>query len=128
MPAQPSAVVIEDDQDIRGLVTAIVTRQGMQVHARATGEAGLTAVREHNPQLVILDFGLPDVDGLKVLATVREFSDAHVLMLSAREDLASTMLAAGASDFLAKPFRPGDLRERLQAFLPIRTDGGIAGN
>lgn len=119
MPDPQSVVVIEDDQDIRGLVTAIVSRHGMQVHARATGEAGLTAVREHNPQLVILDFGLPDISGLEVLAGISEFSDVPILMLTAREDLQDTVLAAGATDFLAKPFSPADLRERLQALLTV---------
>jgi two-component system OmpR family response regulator len=119
MSTQLSAVVIEDDQDIRGLVTAIVTSRGVEVHSRATGEAGLAAVREHNPQLVILDFGLPDTDGLEVLARIREISDTPVLMLTAREDLADTVLAAGAAAFLAKPFLPGDLREKVQALLAV---------
>jgi DNA-binding response OmpR family regulator len=119
MTAQPIAVVIEDDEDIRGLVTAIVSQYGVEVHSRATGEAGMAAVRELNPQLVVLDFGLPDIDGLEVLARLREFSTTRVLMLSARDDLADTMLAAGADGFLAKPFRPGDLRERLQAVLAV---------
>lgn len=116
MPGQPSVVVIEDDQDIRALVAGIVGRHGFEVHSAETGDAGVAAVREHNPQLVILDFGLPDIDGIGVLASIREFSDTHILMLSARDDLASSMLAAGADDFLAKPFRPRDLRELLQNF------------
>lgn len=117
MSVQLNAVIIEDDLDIRGLVTAIVSRRGIKVHQAPTGEEGLAAVREYSPAMVILDYGLPDINGLEVLARIKQFSDTRILMLTAREDLAETILAAGADAFLAKPFNPRDLHTRIESLL-----------
>src|SRR5918993_5395968 len=78
------AVVIEDDPDIRGLLVRVLTKQGFEVTYAAAGLVGVEEVRRSQPDLVTLDLNLPDLDGLEVCKLLREFSDAYIIMLTAR--------------------------------------------
>jgi two-component system OmpR family response regulator len=113
------AVVVEDDEDIRELMVALLGQSGFEVHAAATGTAGVEAVRVNEPVIVTVDLGLPDIDGYEVTRRVRQFSDAYVVMLTARTEEIDTLLGldAGADDYITKPFRPRVLRARIEAML-----------
>ena len=112
-----TAVVIEDDMDIRGLVQAILISAGLKVQVAATGAAGVEAVLEHDPDVIVVDFGLPDFTGIEAIQRIRNFSRVPVLMLTAREDLADRPYAAGANDVMTKPFNPPELRRRVADLL-----------
>jgi len=113
------AVVVEDDDDIRELMAALLGQSGFIVHQAETGAAGVDAVRAHAPVVVTVDLGLPDFDGYEVTRRVRQFSDAYVVMLTARTEEIDTLLGleAGADDYITKPFRPRELRARIEAML-----------
>lgn len=121
------AVVVEDDLDVRNLVSTVLTQSGFVVHAEADGRSGVEAVKEHNPALVTLDVGLPDIDGFEVLRRIRDLSDCYVIMLTAHNEEIDTLTAlqSGADDFVTKPFRPRELRARVAAMLR-RPRGGLA--
>lgn len=113
------AVVIEDDEDVRNLVDAILKEAGFVVHSAATGREGVEVVRNQHAVVVTLDVGLPDMDGHEVLRRIRQFSDAYVVMLTARRDEPDTLTAflTGADDYLKKPFLPRELRARVTAMM-----------
>ncbi len=119
MGDQGTAVVIEDDEDVRNLLSAVLQQSGFDVHSGSTGREGVLTVRRNRPTVVTLDVGLPDIDGFEVLRRIREFSDCYVIMLTARADELDTLMAlqSGADDFLTKPFRPRELRARVAAML-----------
>lgn len=114
---QRTAVVIEDDRDIRGLIDAILTGAGFRVEVAETGASGVEAVRTHNPGIILVDFGLPDITGIEVIERIRGFSRMPILMLTGREDLAGRPYAAGADDVMTKPFNPLELRTRVSQLL-----------
>ncbi|WP_442544835.1 response regulator transcription factor [Arthrobacter sp. KN11-1C] len=123
------AVVIEDDEDVRNLVDAILKEAGFVVHSAATGREGVEVVRDHHASVVTLDVGLPDMDGHEVLRRIRQFSDAYVVMLTARRDEPDTLTAflTGADDYVKKPFLPRELRARVTAMMRRpRADGRLA--
>ena len=113
------AVVVEDDQDIRELVSVILNQSGFEVHTASNGADGVAAIRANNPAIVTLDLGLPDIDGFEVARRVRLFSDAYIIMLTGRADEMDTLLGleTGADDYLTKPFRPRELRARISAMM-----------
>lgn len=113
------AVVIEDDLDVRNLVEGVLRQAGFEVHSALAGRPGVTMVREKNPDVVTLDVGLPDIDGLEVLRRIRLFSNAYVLMLSGKTEEPDLLaaLGGGADDYIAKPFRPRELRARVAAVM-----------
>jgi DNA-binding response OmpR family regulator len=122
------AVVIEDDADVRNLLEGVLSQAGFEVHTAADGRAGVEVVRSTQANVVTLDIGLPDIDGLEVLRRIRHFSNAYVVMLTGRTeepDLLSA-LNAGADDYIAKPFRPRELRARVAAMMrrPRHEAGG----
>ncbi len=114
-----SAVVIEDDEDIRLLITTVLEQRGLQVRSAASGRAGLALVEEHQPDLVTLDLGLPDIEGFEVCRRLRAISDAYVVMVSASADEVDQLLSLeiGADDYITKPFSPRDLKARVGAML-----------
>ncbi|MDQ0279316.1 DNA-binding response OmpR family regulator [Arthrobacter silviterrae] len=132
MDSPRGAVVIEDDQDIRELINVVLNQSGFDVHAVDSGVDGVEAVRRHNPAVVTLDLGLPDIDGFEVARRIRLFSDCYIIMLTARGDELDTLLGleTGADDYLTKPFRPRELRARVGAMLrrPRVGAGGSAGS
>lgn len=114
MPDTCTAVVIEDDADVGRLVQTVLSATGMQVRLTATGTDGVAAVRGLSPDLVVLDYGLPDITGLEVIRLIRSFSAVQILMLTGHDDLEETLLSAGASAVMTKPFRVRALREQVE--------------
>jgi DNA-binding response OmpR family regulator len=114
---ETTVLVIEDDSDIRQLLRTLLGREGFEVAEGGTGREGLRAFHEARPDLVILDVGLPDLDGWQVLERIRDMSDAPVLVLTARSAERDKVrgLNAGADDYLTKPFSRVELLARLQA-------------
>jgi DNA-binding response OmpR family regulator len=119
LEASRVAVIVEDDRDIRDLIEAVLVQSGFEVHAATTGEEGVEAVERHDPSIVTLDLGLPDMDGFEVARRIRLFSDSYIIMLTARAEELDTLLGleSGADDYITKPFRPRELRARVAAML-----------
>ncbi|HEX7275825.1 MAG TPA: response regulator transcription factor [Acidimicrobiales bacterium] len=123
-------VVVEDDQHIADLVELYLRQEGFRVVQAADGRRGLDAVRDQRPRMVILDVGLPAVDGLpidglEVCRRLRADSDVPILMLTARDGEIDRVLGLemGADDYVAKPFSPRELVARVRAILR-RAEGG----
>lgn len=120
MPPSPQgrrAVVIEDHDDIRNLLAQTIGMGGFAVTTAATGVEGLEAVRRDGADLITLDLNPPDLDGLEVCRRVREFSDAYLLMVTARPGEIDRLegLELGADDYISKPFSPRELQARIEA-------------
>lgn len=114
-----AVVIVEDEQRIRELVARVLADQGYDVASTATAMDGLQAVVKTNPDLVILDMGLPDLDGAELLKMIRAVSDVPVIVATARSedrDVIKT-LDAGADDYLVKPFSVEQLEARVRAVL-----------
>jgi DNA-binding response OmpR family regulator len=114
-----SALVVEDDQDLAALVARYLEAAGFRVNTAATGPSGLLAVRRDAPDLVVLDLGLPGMDGIEVCRQIRKFSDCYIIILTARaqEEDTLTGLASGADDYMTKPFSPREVAARAVALL-----------
>jgi DNA-binding response OmpR family regulator len=112
-------LVVEDTEEIRELVTTVLSRAGLDVRAVGTGAACLAEVRRDPPDLIVLDLGLPDADGTEVCRQVRAETGCYVLMLTARAEEVDLLigLAVGADGYMAKPFSPRELVARVQAML-----------
>lgn len=121
-------LVVEDEAALRRFLVPTLASQGYQVTSAATGSEALALARSHNPDLVLLDLGLPDQDGMKVLESLRTWYRKPVLILSARVQERDKVRAldAGADDYLAKPFGAAELLARLRVALrrTLRTDEG----
>ncbi len=117
------ALVIDDDPAIRKLLTVSLAVRQFEVFAAGDAFEGLQELRAVHPDIVILDLGLPDLDGADLLASVRATSSVPVVILSARdaeEDIVG-LLQAGADDYLTKPFNTNELVARMEAVLRRRT-------
>ena len=123
----PLVLVIEDEPQIRRFLRASLTAHGYRLEESATGKEGLLQAALKPPDLVILDLGLPDMDGLQVTREIRAWSRVPILVLSARgqEEDKVQALDAGADDYLTKPFGVAELAARLRVALrhQARTDG-----
>jgi two-component system KDP operon response regulator KdpE len=117
--ARRNAVVVEDDPQIRRLLRTILPPEGFEVFEAETGERGLLEAATRKPDVVILDLGLPDMDGVEVVRRLREWSTVPLVILSARtrEQDKVAALDAGADDYLVKPFGAGELLARLRVAL-----------
>jgi two-component system, OmpR family, KDP operon response regulator KdpE len=115
----PLVLVVEDDRRMREYLRATLSDQRFRVVDAENGSQGLIQASGHNPDLVILDFGLPDFDGIRVATKLREWSAAPILMLSARDEEYDKVAAldAGANDYLTKPFGTGELLARIRVWL-----------
>lgn len=115
----PRALVVDDAAENRMLVSALLIQQGFQVDQAADGEAAVEAAEKTSPDLIVLDIGLPDIDGVEVCRRVRSFSDAHVLMLTAQDTELDKVVGfeAGADDYVTKPFSVAELVGRVKAVL-----------
>lgn len=119
---QPIVLVIEDEPPIRRFLRVALPGHGYQMVEATTGEEGLIAATMHRPDVIILDLGLPDLDGLDVTKRLREWTQTPIIVLSARgrEDDKIAALDAGADDYLTKPFGMGELLARLRVALRHR--------
>ncbi len=117
--ARPVVVVIEDDPQIRRFLRSSLDAQGFTVHEADTGKQGLVECATRRPEVVILDLGLPDMDGVEVIRQVREWSAVPIVVLSARSQESEKVAAleAGADDYVVKPFGVGELNARLRVAL-----------
>jgi two-component system, OmpR family, KDP operon response regulator KdpE len=115
-PTNQTALVIDDEIQIRRLLKINLENAGYRVYEAATGAAGLAEAAQRRPDVVVLDLGLPDMDGVSVLKRLREWSNVPVVILSVRdrEDEKIAALDNGADDYLTKPFGPGELLARLR--------------
>ena len=116
---EPAVVVIEDEPQIRRFLRATLTGQGYRLFEAASGADALVEVASRQPDVVILDLGLPDMDGLEVIRRVREWTAVPIIVLSARgqERDKVTALDAGADDYVSKPFSAGELLARIRVAL-----------
>lgn len=112
-------VLIEDEPQIRRFLRATLGSQGYRLHEATTGEDGLIEAATRQPDVVILDLGLPDIDGLQVIRRLREWSQVPIIVLSARGQEGDKVAAldAGADDYVSKPFAVGELLARLRVAL-----------
>ena len=111
-----AAIIIDDEVQIRRLLRVALEGENYQVHEAETGQGGLIEIANRKPAIILLDLGLPDMDGLEVLKRLREWSEAPVLVLSVRDDEAGKVAAldAGAEDYVTKPFSTPELLARLR--------------
>jgi len=118
-PAATRALVVEDEVEMATVIGDYLEREGFEVHISHDGLDAVATAREFDPDIVVLDLGLPGQDGVEVCRQLRTFSDAYVVMLTARTDEIDTLigLSVGADDYLTKPFSPRELVARLRAML-----------
>src|SRR5215204_4343602 len=121
------ALIVEDEKNLVGLLRKYLEREGFEVDEALDGRAALEVARRSEPDVVVLDWMLPGLDGMEVLRELRRFSDAYVIMLTAREGEVDRIvgLSTGADDYLVKPFSPGELVARIRAMLR-RPRGGAS--
>jgi DNA-binding response OmpR family regulator len=119
VPPDVRAVVVDDETPLADVVASYLRRESFEVHVAHDGHSAVSMVREVDPDIVILDIGLPGVDGIEVCRQVRAFSDAYVIMLTARDTEVDTIvgLSVGADDYVTKPFSPRELVARVRAVL-----------
>jgi DNA-binding response OmpR family regulator len=115
--SSPRALLIEDSPESVVLVTAVLEHEGFEVVAAPTGIRGVDFARSNPVELVVLDIGLPDLDGFYVCRQLRMFTDAYIIMLTARESETDKVvgLEVGADDYITKPFSPRELAARVKA-------------
>jgi two-component system KDP operon response regulator KdpE len=125
MSVAPRILVVEDELEIRRFVTHALEGDGFDVIGAETLERGLIEAKARRPEMVVLDLGLPDGDGVELIRALRAWSDVPVLILSARTDEPDKVRAldAGADDYLVKPFGVGELLARVRAHLRRRAAG-----
>jgi len=117
--ASPRVLVVDDEPPIVELVRGYLEREGFAIDTASDGPSALDRARAMEPDVVILDLMLPGIDGLEVCRRLRTFSDAYVLMLTARSEEIDRVvgLSVGADDYLVKPFSPRELVARVKALL-----------
>ena len=114
-----SVLIIEDEVDLADMIKTYLQRAGLVAHCVRTGPDGVEAARRLGPDVVMLDLGLPGLDGVEVCRRIRTFSDCYVLMVTARDDEVDKIigLSVGADDYITKPFSLRELVARVQAVL-----------
>jgi CheY-like chemotaxis protein len=122
--AKPHVLVIEDSASVRRLIEVCLRVLDVTISSVSDGPQGLTAVKEIDPEVVVLDIGLPGLDGWEVLSQLRDDEEtAHlkvlVLTAHAQPEMADKAAQGGADAFMTKPFRPSDLREQVEKLLTL---------
>ena len=114
---KPTVLVIDDEVQIRRLLRVVLENENYRVHEAETGQQGLMEIAGRRPDIILLDLGLPDLDGLEVLKRLREWSEAPVIVLTVRDDVQEKVAAldGGADDYVTKPFSTQELLARLRA-------------
>jgi DNA-binding response OmpR family regulator len=117
--ARLRALVVDDERPLVGIVSSYLEREGFEVHAAYEGEQAVELARSLEPDVIVLDLMLPGIDGIEACRRIRGFSDAYVVMLTAKAEEADKIvgLSTGADDYLTKPFSPGELVARVRAML-----------
>ena len=115
----PSVLVVDDERQIAAIARDYLTRAGFVVSVAADGASGLEVARQKRPDLVVLDLGLPKLDGLEVARALRRESDVPIIMLTARVDESDRLRGCeiGAADYITKPFSPRELVARVSSVL-----------
>ncbi len=116
---KPFILVVEDDRAVQKLITTTLQTQGYQYHVAGTGESSILEAVSRQPDIIILDLGLPDMDGVDIIKKVREWSNIPIIVVSARSEDRDKIeaLDAGADDYLTKPFSVDELLARLRVSL-----------
>jgi DNA-binding response OmpR family regulator len=127
-PASARVLVVEDDEAIADVLRRLLRAEGHEVRSAGDGAEGLRAAEEFVPDLVILDLGLPRLDGIEVCRRLRAESDVPILILTARTETGDRVegLDSGADDYLPKPFERAELLARIRALLRRRPPRGSA--
>jgi len=126
VPEAALVLIVDDERPLVGVIASHLEREGFAVLEAYDGPGAVEAAEHHRPDLILLDIGLPGFDGIEACRQIREFSDAYIVMLTARDEEADKVeaLTAGADDYVVKPFSARELIARLQAMLRRpRTDG-----
>ncbi|MBE7190953.1 MAG: response regulator transcription factor [Gordonia polyisoprenivorans] len=112
-------MIVEDEAALADIIASYLRRDGFEVTVVGDGIAAVAAVRADPPQVIILDLGLPGIDGVEVCRQVRTFADSYIIMLTARTDEVDTLvgLSVGADDYMTKPFSPREVVARVRAML-----------
>lgn len=112
-------LVVDDEAPLAKLVASYFERDGFEVQTTGSGAEAINLTRELDPGVIVLDLGLPGIDGLEVCRTVRTFSDCYIIMLTARVEEVDRLigLSVGADDYVTKPFSPRELLARVRAML-----------
>jgi two-component system KDP operon response regulator KdpE len=115
----PTVIVIEDEPQMRRFLRATLVSLGYRLYEAATGQDGLAEAATRQPDVIILDLGLPDLDGLEIIRRVREWTTVPIIVLSARDQEGDKIKALdlGANDYVSKPFGIGELLARMRAVL-----------
>ena len=119
MDIKPLILIVEDDKQIKKFMKVSLEAQGYKCIETEFGNAAITLIFSHNPDIIILDLGLPDMDGLNVIDKVRELTKARIIVVSARgrESEKVEALDSGADDYLTKPFSVAELLARIRVAL-----------
>jgi DNA-binding response OmpR family regulator len=113
------ALVVDDERPLVGIVSTYLEREGFEVLAAYDGKRAVELARSERPDVIVLDLMLPGLDGIEACRQIRSFSDAYIVMLTAKAEEADKIvgLSTGADDYLTKPFSPGELVARVRAML-----------
>lgn len=116
---RPLALVVDDEAPLAALVRSYLEREGFEVDIAGDGETAVRAARERRPDVIVLDLMLPGIDGIEACRQIRAFSDAYILMLTAKAEEVDKIvgLSTGADDYVTKPFSPGELVARVRALM-----------
>lgn len=127
--ARRRVLVVDDEQPLAELVASYLKRDGFEVTVAADGERAVELARRLQPEVIVLDLMLPGIDGIEACRRIRGFSDAYIVMLTARAEEADKLvgLTTGADDYMAKPFSPPELVARVRAMLRRPRAGVDAG-
>lgn len=128
---KPTILVVEDDSSVRSLITTTLKAHGYKFLTAANGEMAVMMASSHNPDIMLLDLGLPDIDGVEVICRIREWSNLPIIVLSARSEDSDKIeaLDQGADDYLTKPFSVDELLARLrvtQRRLNLQASGEVS--
>jgi DNA-binding response OmpR family regulator len=118
-PAGLRALVVDDELPLVKVVSSYLEREGFEVATAGDGERAVELARELDPDVILLDLMLPGIDGIEACRRIRTFSDAYIVMLTARVEEVDRIvgLSTGADDYVTKPFSPGELMARVRAML-----------
>lgn len=124
---KPLILVVEDDSAVRNLITTTLETHNYRFRTAITGEAAIMEIVSYNPDVILLDLGLPDMDGIEIIQKVRSWSKTPIIVISARSEDTDKIesLDAGADDYLTKPFSVEELLARLRVTFRRLNDIGV---